>query len=133
MTAHAAGWPEEGFTRNWPKVIEMDGPAVFRFATRVMVDSTRRLLDACGLAIGDVDWFVPHQANIRIIDNAVKRLGADPDRVLMNLERYGNTSAGSIPIALDEIVQEKKLDRGDLMLTSGFGAGLNWGTVLWRW
>jgi 3-oxoacyl-[acyl-carrier-protein] synthase-3 len=111
----------------------MDGPAVFRFATRVMVDSTRRLLDACGLAIGDVDWFVPHQANIRIIDNAVKRLGADPDRVLMNLERYGNTSAASIPLCLEEAWSDGRLKKGDRVLMIGFGGGLTWGSCLTEW
>jgi len=115
------------------KVIEMDGPAVFRFATRVMVDSTQRLLDACGLTIGDVDWFVPHQANIRIIDNAVKRLGADPDRVLVNLERYGNTSAASIPICLEEAWSDGRLKKGDRVLMIGFGGGLTWGSCLTEW
>ena len=115
------------------KVIEMDGPAVFRFATSVMVESTRRILDACGMAIDDVDWIVPHQANIRIIDNAVKRLGADPDRVLMNLERYGNTSAASIPLCLEEAWSDGRLKKGDRVLMIGFGGGLTWGSCLTEW
>ena len=81
----------------------------------------------------EVRWFIPHQANVRIIHAASDVLGFHRDAVFKNLERYGNTSAGSIPIALDELVRERAIDRGDLLLTSGFGAGLNWGTVLWRW
>jgi 3-oxoacyl-[acyl-carrier-protein] synthase-3 len=115
------------------KVIEMDGPAVFRFATSVMVESTRRILDACGMAIDDVDWIVPHQANIRIIDNAAKRLGADPERVLVNLERYGNTSAASIPLCLEEAWSDGRLKKGDRVLMIGFGGGLTWGSCLTEW
>ena len=111
----------------------MDGGAVFRFATSVMVDSTRRVLDVCGLGIDDVDWIVPHQANVRIIDNAVKRLGADPARVLVNLERYGNTSAASIPLCLEEAWSDGRLKKGDRVLMVGFGGGLTWGSCLTEW
>ena len=114
-------------------VIEMDGGAVFRFATTVMVDSARRVLDVCGLDIGDVDWIVPHQANVRIIDSTVKRLGADPARVLVNLERYGNTSAASIPICLEEAWSDGRLKKGDRVLMVGFGGGLTWGSCLTEW
>jgi 3-oxoacyl-[acyl-carrier-protein] synthase III len=113
--------------------IEMDGAAVFRFATTVMVDSARRVLDVCGIGIDDVDWIVPHQANVRIIDNAVKRLGADPSRVLVNLERYGNTSAASIPLCLEEAWSDGRLKKGDRVLMVGFGGGLTWGSCLTEW
>jgi 3-oxoacyl-[acyl-carrier-protein] synthase-3 len=114
-------------------VIEMDGRAVFKFATRVMVDSVQRVLDVSGLTVDDVDWFVPHQANIRIIDHAAKRLGLDPARVLVNLERYGNTSAASIPICLEEAWADGRLKRGDRLLMVGFGGGLTWGSCLTEW
>ena len=83
--------------------------------------------------MSDVRWFVPHQANERIIHAASDVLGFPREVVFKNLERYGNTSAGSIPIALDEMYRDDAIKPGDLILTSGFGAGLNWGTLLWRW
>ncbi len=113
--------------------LTMDGRAVFKWAVRILTDSTLAVLAKAESRVADIRWFVPHQANVRIIHAASDVLGFPRDAVFKNLERYGNTSAGSIPIALDEIVREKRLDRGDLLLTSGFGAGLNWGTVLWRW
>ena len=84
-------------------------------------------------ASSDVDWIVPHQANVRIIDNAVKRLGADPSRVLVNLERYGNTSAASIPLCLEEAWSDGRLKKGDRVLMVGFGGGLTWGSCLTEW
>ncbi len=78
-------------------------------------------------------WFIPHQANIRIIHAATDVLDIKRDMVFKNLDRYGNTSGGSIPVALDELVRDGQVERGDLLLTSGFGAGLTWGTALWRW
>jgi 3-oxoacyl-[acyl-carrier-protein] synthase III len=83
--------------------------------------------------VSEVRWFIPHQANIRIIHAASDVMGFHRDAVFKNLERYGNTSGGSIPIALDELMQEGLVTRGDLVLISGFGAGLAWGTTLWRW
>ena len=91
------------------------------------------MLARAGRSIDDVRWFIPHQANVRIIHAASDVLGFHRDVVYKNLERYGNTSGGSIPIAVDELIEEKQIRRGDLVLTSGFGAGLNWGTALWRW
>jgi 3-oxoacyl-[acyl-carrier-protein] synthase-3 len=114
-------------------MIQMNGREVFRFATRAMVDSVQRVLEAAETSIDEVDWFIPHQANSRIIDHAVKRLEADPAKVLTNLERYGNTSAGSIPLVLDEAWSEGKLRRGDRILMVGFGGGLTWGACLMEW
>jgi 3-oxoacyl-[acyl-carrier-protein] synthase III len=113
--------------------LTMDGRAVFKWAVRILADSTLDVLAQAGCKISDIRWFVPHQANVRIIHAASDVLGFPREVVYKNLEKYGNTSAASIPIALDEMNQEGMFDRGDLVLTSGFGAGLNWGTVLWRW
>jgi 3-oxoacyl-[acyl-carrier-protein] synthase-3 len=111
----------------------MDGRAVFKWAVRILADSCTAVMARAGRSIDDVRWFIPHQANVRIIHAASDVLGFHRDVVYKNLERYGNTSGGSIPIALDELLEEKQVRRGDLVLTSGFGAGLNWGTALWRW
>jgi 3-oxoacyl-[acyl-carrier-protein] synthase-3 len=113
--------------------LTMDGRAVFKWAVRILADSTLDVLAEADCNINDVRWFVPHQANVRIIHAASDVLGFHRDAVFKNLEKYGNTSAGSIPIALDELIRDNQIDRGDLVLTSGFGAGLNWGTALWRW
>ena len=113
--------------------LTMDGRAVFKWAVRILTDSTLDVLAHANCTISDVRWFVPHQANVRIIHAASDVLGFSREVVFKNLEKYGNTSAGSIPIALDEMMQDGLIAGGDLVLTSGFGAGLNWGTVLWRW
>jgi 3-oxoacyl-[acyl-carrier-protein] synthase III len=113
--------------------LTMNGREVFRFATRVMEESVSRLLEETGVAIGDVDLLVAHQANRRIIDHAVDRLGIDPSRVFNNLERYGNTSAASIPLALTEARDAGRLSPGDLVLMVGFGAGLTWASALARY
>jgi 3-oxoacyl-[acyl-carrier-protein] synthase III len=113
--------------------LTMDGRAIFKWAVRMVTDSSLAVLAHAGTSVSDVRWFVPHQANVRIIHAASDVLGFPRDAVFKNLERYGNTSAGSIPIALDELYRQEGIRRGDLVLTSGFGAGLNWGTALWRW
>ncbi len=113
--------------------LTMDGRAVFKWAVRILADSSLAVLAHANCQVRDVRWFIPHQANIRIIHAATDVLGFHRDTVFKNLERYGNTSAGSIPIALDELNRQEGIRRGDLLLTSGFGAGLNWGTALWRW
>jgi 3-oxoacyl-[acyl-carrier-protein] synthase-3 len=113
--------------------LTMDGRAVFKWAVRILADSTLDVLAHAERKIDDVRWFVPHQANVRIIHAASDVLGFHRDVVFKNLEKYGNTSAGSIPIALDELMRDGQIKPGDLVLTSGFGAGLNWGTVLWGW
>ncbi|HXV33188.1 MAG TPA: beta-ketoacyl-ACP synthase III [Gaiellaceae bacterium] len=113
--------------------IKMNGPEVFRFATRVMVSSAEELLAACGASIADVDLYVPHQANKRIVDHAVKNLGLDPDKVLLNIDRYGNTSSASIPICLAEAQAAGRLEEGTRVLMSAVGAGLTWGSVYLTW
>ncbi|HZU11388.1 MAG TPA: beta-ketoacyl-ACP synthase III [Chloroflexota bacterium] len=113
--------------------IRMAGPEVFRFATRVVGDATRQVLDKAGLEIEDIDIFIPHQANTRIIDSAVRRVGIPEDRVFINIDRYGNTSSASIPIALYEARQQGKLKRGDTVVMVGFGAGLTWAAGAIQW
>ncbi|TWU10170.1 3-oxoacyl-[acyl-carrier-protein] synthase 3 [Allorhodopirellula heiligendammensis] len=113
--------------------MKMDGRNVFKWAVRVVDESAKDVLAHAGVAADDIALLILHQANQRIIDSAVAGLGVDPARVFVNLDRYGNTSAASIPLALDEAVQAGRLQRGDLLLMSGFGAGLAWGTLLLRW
>ena len=111
----------------------MDGRAVFRWATNILTDTIKDVLAASDVQAGDVDLYIPHQANIRIINAAVDVLHISRSRVFNNLDRYGNTSAGSVPLALDEAVQEGRVKADDLVVLSGFGAGLAWGTALMRW
>ena len=113
--------------------LTMDGRAVFKWAVRTLADSASAVLARAERTVADVRWFIPHQANIRIIHAASDVLGFPREVVFKNLDRYGNTSGGSIPIALDEILEQGQIRRGDLLLSSGFGAGLAWGTALWRW
>ena len=113
--------------------LHMDGPGVYRFAVEALPACVRTLLERSGLTLEDIDWIVPHQANRRIIDTAAKRLGAPVDRFYQNMERYGNTSAASIPIALDEMAEQGLLRRGQKIICAAFGAGLTWGGVLFEW
>jgi len=113
--------------------IQMQGQQVFRFATRIMAEAARQVLDQAGLKVEDVSLFVPHQANDRIIQAAARALGVPEDRMFSNLERYGNTSAASIPIALCEAIERGKVKRDDLIVCAGFGAGLTWAAVAIRW
>ena len=113
--------------------VQMNGREVFKFATRVLVSSARKLLDECGVGIQDVDVYVPHQANVRIIQHAVEKLGIPEERVVINVDRYGNTSSGSIPLALADAVAEGRVRAGDLVLMTGMGAGLTWGSGLLEW
>jgi len=113
--------------------IHMDGREVYRFATRVIARAARDVASAAGIKLDDVELFIPHQANMRIIESAIKDLGIARDRVYVNLQRYGNTSAASIPIALCEAVEEGRLQPGDHALLVGFGAGLTWGAVMLHW
>ncbi|MFN3652923.1 MAG: beta-ketoacyl-ACP synthase III [Armatimonadota bacterium] len=113
--------------------IRMAGSEVFKFAVRVIEESTLRALRQAGLSVADVDCFVPHQANIRIIDAAARRLGLPESAVFSNVERYGNTSAASIPLALDEARTQGRLRAGDTLVMVGFGAGLSWASCVLKW
>ena len=113
--------------------LTMDGRGVFKWAVRVVNDSCRDRLSYAGVDFSEIDRVILHQANIRIIDSAISDFGIPSDRVVVNLDRYGNTSAASIPIALDDANRQGLLKRGDNVLLCGFGAGLSWGTALLRW
>jgi 3-oxoacyl-[acyl-carrier-protein] synthase-3 len=113
--------------------IEMDGKEVFRFATRVMASATREALDAAGMTLEEIQWIVPHQANIRIIEAAARGLKLPMDRFVVNLDRYGNTSTASIPIATVEAVEKGQIKSGDKLVMVGFGAGLTWGALTAEW
>ncbi|HVD24491.1 MAG TPA: beta-ketoacyl-ACP synthase III [Gaiellaceae bacterium] len=114
-------------------LVKMNGREVFKFATRVMVSSAEALLDEVGKTIDDVDVYVPHQANVRIIDYATKKLGIPQEKVVVNVDRYGNTSSGSIPLALADAESEGRLAEGATVLMTGMGAGLTWGSALMEW
>jgi 3-oxoacyl-[acyl-carrier-protein] synthase-3 len=113
--------------------VKMNGREVFKFATRILVQSAEAVMARCGVTIDDVDVYVPHQANMRIIDHATKKLGVPSDRVVINVDRYGNTSSGSIPLALADAAADGRLRPGKLVLMTGMGAGLTWGSALIRW
>jgi 3-oxoacyl-[acyl-carrier-protein] synthase III len=111
----------------------MNGKEVFKFAVKIMGDSALKALARANLAASDITYLVPHQANIRIIQSAAKRLGLPLDKVVVNVDRYGNTSAASIPIALDEAVKSGQIKNGDVIVLVGFGGGLTWGAGVIRW
>jgi 3-oxoacyl-[acyl-carrier-protein] synthase-3 len=113
--------------------LHMDGPEVFRAATRGLADSGHEALRRAGATIADVAWYVPHQATRRIIDAVAGRLGLDPDKIVLTLDRHGNTSAASVPLALAEAADDGRLQPGDLVLASAVGAGMTWGSILLRW
>jgi 3-oxoacyl-[acyl-carrier-protein] synthase-3 len=113
--------------------IKMKGNETFKMAVRSMEDSARQALEMAGLAPSDINLFIPHQANRRIIDAIGGRLGLREDQVHVNIERVGNTAAASIPVALDEAVKQNRLKRGDVVLFAAFGTGLTWGAAVCRW
>jgi 3-oxoacyl-[acyl-carrier-protein] synthase-3 len=113
--------------------LRMNGREVFKFAVRVMGEAAQRALEQCGLSFADVDLYVPHQANYRIIEASAERFGLPMERVFVNIDRYGNTSAASIPVALDEACSQGRLRRGDTVLLVAFGSGLTWGAAVLRW
>ncbi|MAT12762.1 MAG: 3-oxoacyl-ACP synthase [Rhodopirellula sp.] len=113
--------------------LQMDGRSVFKWAIRTLSDSVNQVLDAASLTADDIDLTIFHQANIRIIDAAANDLGLPSDKVFVNLDKYGNTSAASIPLALAEAVEQQLVTSGQNLLISGFGAGLAWGAGVWRW
>jgi len=113
--------------------VKMNGREVFKFATRIMVYSAEQILSECGKTVDDVDVYIPHQANKRIIDYAAGKLGIPPEKIIVNVDRYGNTSSGSIPLALTDARAEGRLHNGELVLMTGMGAGLTWGSALVEW
>jgi 3-oxoacyl-[acyl-carrier-protein] synthase-3 len=115
------------------RLVKMNGREVFKFATRILVSSAEALLERCGLTVADVDLYIPHQANVRIIEHATKKLGIPSERVVVNVDRYGNTSSGSIPLALADAAADGRLKEGELVLMTGMGAGLTWGSALIEW
>jgi 3-oxoacyl-[acyl-carrier-protein] synthase-3 len=115
------------------KYVKMNGREVFKFATRVMVSSAEAILGECGKSVEDVDVYVPHQANVRIIDHAARKLGIPEEKIVVNVDRYGNTSSGSIPLALADAADDGRLEPGKLVLLTGMGAGLTWGSALIDW
>lgn len=113
--------------------VHMDGKAVFRFAVKVMGKTVETALARCGLSPDDIDYLVPHQANIRILDAAAKRLHLQKEKVVVNIEHYGNMSAASIPVALAEAAHAHRFKKGDTIALSGFGAGLTWASCIMKW
>jgi 3-oxoacyl-[acyl-carrier-protein] synthase-3 len=113
--------------------VKMNGREVFKFATRVLVSSAEAVLTECGRTIDEVDVYVPHQANVRIIEHARQKLGIPEEKVVIDVDRYGNTSSGSIPLALADAKADGRLTEGRLVLMTGMGAGLTWGSGLIDW
>ncbi len=111
----------------------MNGKEVYKFATREVPEVLSEALDAAGMTVDDVDFLLLHQANIRIMETVAKRLGIPMEKVITNLNEYGNTSAASIPLALDAAVRSGKVKKGDVIACAGFGAGLSWGAAILRW
>jgi len=123
------GWVNAGEISGSP-MVTMDGGTVFKFAVKVFEQTARELLDEANLSIDDVDWFIPHQANIRIMESTAKKLNLPREKLIATVDHHGNTSAASIPLALDEAVQAGKVTRGDLLLLEGVGGGFTWGGAL---
>jgi 3-oxoacyl-[acyl-carrier-protein] synthase-3 len=113
--------------------VQMNGREVFKFATRVLVSSAEKVLAECGKTVDDVDVYIPHQANVRIIEHAAEKLGIPKEKIVINVDRYGNTSSGSIPLALADAQADGRLQDGALVLMTGMGAGLTWGSGLIEW
>ena len=113
--------------------IYQDGPAVYRFAVRKMAEAAAKVLERNGVAGSELGCFIPHQANKRIITATADRLGMDPERVIINIEKYGNTSSGTIPLAMETAIEEGKLKKGDLVLLAAVGGGFTVGAALLRW
>jgi 3-oxoacyl-[acyl-carrier-protein] synthase-3 len=113
--------------------IKMKGNETFKVSVRTLEEVARETLAANHLRVEDLDLYVPHQANVRILKAVAERLGLPPEKMMLNLDRYGNTSAASIPIALDEAVQQRRIKEGSLVMLGAFGAGLTWASALIRW
>ncbi len=113
--------------------VRMEGREVFRHAVVNIADTIRESLEATGLTVDDIDWFVPHQANKRILDGTAKRIGLPPEKVVITVGEHGNTSAASVPLALDGAVRDGRVKKGDLVLLEAMGGGFTWGSVMVRW
>ena len=122
----------ETVDKRWHYIYQ-DGPAVYKFAVRKMAEASAKVLERNGVTVADLGCFIPHQANKRIITATAERLNIAPDRVIINIEKYGNTSAGTIPLAMETAIEEGKLNKGDLVLLAAVGAGFTVGAVLLRW
>jgi 3-oxoacyl-[acyl-carrier-protein] synthase-3 len=115
------------------RVLWMDGSEVFKFAVKIMEYGTNKVLEEIGMSLDDVKLVVPHQANIRILEGATKRLGISSDKVFSNLHKYGNISSASIPVGLNEAYREGRFTKGDNLVLVGFGGGLTWGSAVIKW
>jgi 3-oxoacyl-[acyl-carrier-protein] synthase-3 len=113
--------------------VQMKGKEIFKIAVRTLADFAQRAVDANGITFNDVDWVIPHQANLRIIEAVANRLDIPMSKVLVNIDRYGNTSAATVPTMLDEAVRDGRIKKGQLLLLDVFGAGLTYGSTLLRW
>ncbi len=113
--------------------VHMDGGSVFKFAVRVFEEGANEVLEAAGLTVSDLDWFIPHQANIRIMEATARKLGLPKEKLIATVHHHGNTSAASIPLALDEAVGDGRIHPGQTLLLEGVGGGFTWGAVLLRW
>jgi len=123
----------ESTVKNKQHFIRMDGSEVFKFAVRIMGDTVLNALERAGLTREQIDVLVPHQANVRIVEGALKRLQLPPEKAIVNIERYGNTSSASVPIAFHEALSEGRIRDGNIIVLVAFGAGLTWGAVVLRW
>ena len=110
----------------------MSGQAVMKFAVKTMAEATERVLEKAGLPYDDIKLIVPHQANYRIVDSALQRMGVEKDKVLLTLDKYGNTSSSCVPVALTEAVKTGKIQRGDKVVVVGFGGGLTWAAAVFE-
>lgn len=126
------GWVGNGQVAGTP-FLQMDGPAVYKFAVKALAELATETLAAAGIDQSELDWLVPHQANVRIIESTAKHLGLPMDKVVLTLDRHGNTSAASIPLALDEAARAGRFAAGDLLMLEGIGGGFAWGAALLRW
>jgi 3-oxoacyl-[acyl-carrier-protein] synthase-3 len=125
--------PSEKVINERMQYMKMKGNETFKVAVRTLEDVARETLAANGLTVADVDLYVPHQANVRIIRAVAERLGLPMEKVVLNMDRYGNTSAASIPLALDEAVRDGRIKDGSVIMMGAFGAGLTWASALIRW
>ena len=124
-------------TRTGPVIgspfLQMAGNQVFKFAVKVLDEVARETVEAAGMTMADVDWLIPHQANVRILDATAKKLGIPAEKVAVTVDHHGNTSAASIPLALNEAVGDGRIREGDLVVANAMGGGFTWGAALIRW